>query len=110
VEHRLDTLRSAPMVELRRGTDLIVAGVGPSLAGGAVWDLGVEPPRGWAARGGVQLKHRLYRFTHAGLWIEGGIDVAARQAQLTAALLLGWASVGHSATSTGGGEHPRAPV
>jgi len=69
------TVRTAPLLELRKGNDLIVAGVSAFIAGGPVL---VRTPRGsavdYTARAGVGAEFRRHRFWGLTIRLEGGVD------------------------------------
>ena len=77
------TVRTAPLLELRKGNDLIVGGVSAFVAGGPVF---VASPTGpgdkdagfdldYTARAGVGAEFRRHRFWGLTLRLEGGADI-----------------------------------
>jgi hypothetical protein len=70
------TVRTAPMLEIRRGNDLIVAGVSGFVAGGPVI---VQTPQrrtlDYTARAGIGAEFRRHRFWGLTLRLEGGADI-----------------------------------
>jgi hypothetical protein len=70
------TVRTAPMLELRRGNDLIVAGLSGFVAGGPVI---VQTARqrtvNYTARAGIGAEFRRHRFWGLTLRLEGGADI-----------------------------------
>lgn len=94
VTGRIDTrfdgsARLAPMVEVRRGTDLVVAGVAPFLAAGPLVVTGDDAAVGWTARAGVGIAYRAHRFRSVMLRLEAGADVVAGRPSFAGGVLLG---------------------
>jgi len=78
VRGRAGRVELAPMLEVRRGIDLLVAGVQGFVAGGVVVDVaGAEEARpvGFTAIGGLVTRYRRTRHVSALLRLEGGVDV-----------------------------------
>ena len=98
VTGRFDTqfnggVRIAPMLEARRGIEVLVAGVIPFVAGGIVTSTGGDPDDdgfGFTGRGGVIGKFRWHRRHGGTLRLEAGVDVLGGQPQFTGSLLLGF--------------------
>lgn len=104
VDWNPDALAITPMLELRRGLELFVAGVAPFLAGGVTLSIpaeGAAPPLGWTARGGVQLKLRRTRFFGLSLRLEGGADGVGDAVGFAGGALLGvsWARPARAITA-----------
>jgi hypothetical protein len=77
----------ATLVELRRGTDLVVAGVAPLVAAGPIW---VDGQLGGAARVGVIAEFRRTRYHGVTLRLEAGANIGA-DVQFSGSALVGWA-------------------
>lgn len=92
VDWRPDALRLAPMLEVRRGVDILLLGGHLFIAGGALSfhpEEGPASPIGWTARTGLGVKLR--RHAHWG-WIgrfEVGLDQLDGQTAATLALIVG---------------------
>lgn len=86
-------LRTSPLIELRRGTDLIVAGWWAFLAGGPLVataeDTGAATVGG-TARTGIGAEFRRTRYLGITLRLEGGVDYVGRRIGGTGAALLGF--------------------
>lgn len=85
---RPDGFGLSPMLEIRRGLELIVVGVAPFLAGG----LTIDPDQevlGFTGRGGVQLKFRRTRYWGISLRVEAGVDVVDSAVGFAGGVLLG---------------------
>jgi hypothetical protein len=67
-------VRLSPMVELRRGIDVLVANPAPFLAVGPALVVDDEVAAGVAARGGLALKWRKSRFWGVTFRLQGGVD------------------------------------
>jgi hypothetical protein len=78
VDWHPDALGLAPMLELRRGLELFVAGVAPFLAVGPALAFAEDPTVGLTARTGLNVKLRRTRYLGLTLRLEGGVDVADR--------------------------------
>lgn len=90
VDTRFDgTARIAPMVELRRGTDVVVASASPFLAGGPLVVTGPDAAVGWTARGGLATTYRAHRFRGLVLRLEAGADVVQGRATFAGGVILG---------------------
>jgi hypothetical protein len=83
-----DGLALTPTLEVRRGLDLIVAGLYGGLSGGAVLDLGGDSP-GWTARGSIGAKLRRSRFLGLTLRLEAGVDGREGELGFAGGALLG---------------------
>ena len=90
---RSDGFGVSPMLEIRRGLELIVFGVSPFLAGGVtIAPSGVDPEQdaiGFTGRGGVQLKFRRTRYWGLSLRLEGGVDVIDSAVGFAGGVLIG---------------------
>ncbi len=88
-----DALGLAPMLEVRRGLDIFIAGLHAFVAGGAVSavPLGsdVAPPLGWTGRGGFGAKLRRHRYWGATLRLEAGVDGVGDQISFAGGVMLG---------------------
>lgn len=100
----------APMIEIRRGIDLLVAGVQFFVAGGVVGDVArsTEVPAralGGTVNAGLITRYRRTRHVSLLLRLEGGVDIVEGQVSpgLGAALGIGWARPGRSAWVRAGG-------
>jgi hypothetical protein len=84
---------AAPMLELRRGIELIVVGVAPFVAGGPVLASveGAQPALGWTARTGVNLKLRRTRFWGLTTRLELGAEGVGDRVGFAGGLLVGGA-------------------
>ncbi len=92
VDWREDALRVAPLLEVRRGIELIVVGLSVGAAGGPLIRVdGVEDATdvGWTARALGQVKLRRSRFWGFSLRLEAGVDGFGDQVGFTGAVLLG---------------------
>ena len=78
--------RTAGMLELRRGMDLIIAGVQGSVAGGVVTESGAL---GWTGRAAFTGRFRRHRFWSLSLRLEAGADGIANTITPTGGVLLG---------------------
>ena len=75
IDWRPDATGLTPMIEIRRGLELIVAGIAPFVAGGPV--LTLDPagaPLGYTGRAGLMLKFRRTRFWGISARLSGGVD------------------------------------
>ncbi len=81
-------LRTVPMLEVRRGLDLIVANAHGFLGGGPVLLANSRHPPGIAARAGFGARFRFHRFWGVGLRLEAGADVTGGQVAGAGAALL----------------------
>lgn len=86
----------APVLEVRRGIDLLVAGVQGFVAGGPVIDVaGSEPARpvGFTGMAGIVGRYRRTRHVSLTLRLEGGVDVVGGQVGPVVGALIGvgWA-------------------
>lgn len=80
----------APMLELRRGLEIIVAGVNLFVAGGVVSTIAEPaPPLGYTGRAGLMGKFRRHRYWGLTLRLEGGIDLVDGQVSPTIGTLIG---------------------
>ena len=79
----------APMLELRRGLDILVANVAGFVAGGPALVVADGTTLGGTARAGVDAKWRRTRFWGLTVRLEGGVDVLDGAVQPTAAVLVG---------------------
>jgi hypothetical protein len=85
---RPDAFGLTPMIELRRGIELIVVGVAPFVAGG----LTLQPDGGvlgFTGRAGVGLKLRRTRYFGLSLRVEAGVDVVDEQVGFAGGVLVG---------------------
>ncbi len=92
VDWRSDALVVTPMLELRRGIDILVAGLSWGVGGGAVVVLPAEgeaPPLGWTARGSVAGRFRRSRSLSLTLRVEAGADVLGGTPSFAGGALLG---------------------
>lgn len=88
VDWRPDALAIVPMVEVRRGLELIVAGLYIGAGGGLVLVPEVPEP-GWTGRLSVGAKFRRSRFFGLTLRLEGGVDVRGDAVGFGGGALLG---------------------
>ncbi len=80
----------APMLEVRRGIEVIVAGLNLFAAGGVVQTLAdPAPPLGGTGRLGLMGKFRRHRYWGLTLRLEGGVDVIGSQVSPAFGTLLG---------------------
>lgn len=92
VDWHPEALGLTPMLEVRRGLDIIVAGVSWGLGGGAVLVFPTEgdaPAPGFTARASVMGKFRRTRFLALTARLEGGADVVEGTPSFGGAFLLG---------------------
>lgn len=89
LDTRLEGARIAPMVELRRGTDLVVASVSPFVAGGPLVVVGGAPAVGYTARAGLNATYRMHRFRGVVLRLEAGADVVGGAPSFAGGVLVG---------------------
>jgi len=92
VDARSRGTRLLPMIEIRRGLELFLAGVSVGVAGGAIAEVpddGEGDPFGWTARAHVQTKLRRTRFVGFSLRIEGGVDQMGKRTTFGGGVLLG---------------------
>lgn len=83
-------LRTTPMLEIRKGNDLIVAGVYGFLAGGPTLATAKgQTVAGGSARGGFGAEFRRHKFWGLTLRFEGGVDYIDAHASGVFATLLG---------------------
>ena len=82
-------VRVAPMLELRRGVEVLVAGVSPFLAGGLV--TGGDGGTGWTVRGGLAVKYRWHRYHGGTIRFEAGTDVIGGTPTVSGGVMLGFA-------------------
>jgi hypothetical protein len=87
VDWRPDTLRIAPLLEIRRGIELIVVGLSFGAAAGPLVRIEEASDVGWTARAIGQAKLRRSRFWGFSLRLEAGVDVIGDQAGFTGAVL-----------------------
>jgi hypothetical protein len=88
VDWRPDAFGLTPMLEIRRGVELIVVGIAPFVAGGLTVDPG-QAVVGFTGRGGLQLKFRRSRYWGISLRLEGGVDVVESTVGFAGGALLG---------------------
>lgn len=79
-------VRIAPLLEVRRGVDLLVVGVAPLIAAGPVWSDGTL---GWTARLGLIAELRRTRSWSADLRLEAGVEVFGSAVGFSGAALVG---------------------
>jgi hypothetical protein len=89
VDWQADTLRVAPMLEIRRGIELIVVGLSIGAAGGPLLRVEDGTDVGWTARALGQVKLRRSRFWGFSLRVEAGVDGFGDRVGFTGAMLLG---------------------
>ncbi len=81
-------MRTAPLLELRKGNDLIVAGVSGFLAGGPLLtSVGNSTSLDYTARGGVGAEFRRHRYWGLTLRLEGGVDIGDQVSGVFSTLL-----------------------
>lgn len=85
---RPDTFGLTPMLEIRRGLELIVVGVAPFVAGGLTVDPGGDT-LGATGRAGVELKFRRSRYWGLSLRLEAGADVVDSTVGFAGGALIG---------------------
>ena len=82
------TLRTAPLLELRKGNDLIVGGVSVFLAGGPLLATNTNGMTvDYTARGGFGAEFRRHRFWGLTLRLEGGVDIGDQVSGVFSTLL-----------------------
>jgi hypothetical protein len=92
VDWRPDALALTPMLELRRGVDILVAGLSWGLGGGAVLVFPTDteaPPPGWTARASMAGRFRRTRALSLTLRLEAGADVVGGTPSFAGGTLLG---------------------
>lgn len=92
VDWHPDALGLTPMLEVRRGLDIIVAGLSWGVGGGAVLVLPTEgdaPPVGFTGRASVVGKFRRTRFLALTARLEAGADVVAGTPSFGGGFLVG---------------------
>ncbi|HHO53482.1 MAG TPA: hypothetical protein ENK18_22075 [Deltaproteobacteria bacterium] len=80
----------ASMLEIRRGLDVIVAGLNLFVAGGVVSTLAEPaPPLGYTGRAGLMARYRFHRYWGLTLRLEGGADLIDARISPAIGILLG---------------------
>ncbi|MBX2798213.1 MAG: hypothetical protein KTR31_11100 [Myxococcales bacterium] len=92
VDTPFDGATVAPMLEIRRGVEVLVGGLHGFVSGGPVQFVvseGPAPALGWTARAGVAGKFRRSRFVGLTLRLEGGANVVAGKPSAVVGVLVG---------------------
>jgi hypothetical protein len=104
VDWRPEALGITPMLEVRRGLELFVAGIAPFVAGGPTLSVvsdGASVPVGLSARAGAMAKFRRTRFVGISLRVEAGADVVRAKPGFAGGVLFGvsWARPAQAITA-----------